>query len=308
MARVARMYHEHGMRQSEIAELLHISQPRVSRLLKRATEIGIVRTTVALPAGVHTDVEERLEQAYGLRQAVVVDADGDDLDVTPALGAAAADYLAATLIGGDTVGISSWSATLIAAISAMRPFRTPVVDTVVQLVGGVGDPRVQMQATRLIGQFAAHTGAEPLLLPTPGVLGTAAARESLMTDSTVAHVVASWSTLTVALVGIGAVEPSPLAQQSGNAFPEADRAVLEVAGAVGDVCFRFYDAAGTMVDSEFNDRVIGIGPDELRAVERRVAVAGGARKTAAIRGALLGGWVNVIVTDRSTAERLLVDA
>lgn len=295
------------MRQADIAQALHISQPRVSRLLKRAVEVGIVRTTVSVPAGVYADLEEQLEQRYGLSQVVLADAGSEGEDVTAAVGAAAADYLAATLIGGDTVGISSWSASLITTVAAMRPFRARVVDTVVQLVGGVGDPRVQMQATRLIGQFASSTGAEPLLLPTPGVLGTAAARKSLMSDPAVASVTACWNDLTLALVGIGAVEPSALAQQSGNAFPEADRAVLEQAGAVGDVCFRFFDAVGAMVDSDFNDRVIGIAPDTLRAVPRRVAVAGGVRKVAAIRGALLGGWVNVLVTDLETAQRLLAD-
>lgn len=303
MARVARMYHERGMRQSEIAEHLHVSQPRVSRLLKRAGEVGIVRTTVALPPGVFTDVEEQLERAFGLAQVVVADA--ADTDVTPAIGAAAADYLAATLIGSDTVGISSWSASLLAMVGAMRPFRGQVVDTVVQLVGGLGEPRVQLQATRLIGQFASHTGAEPLILPTPGVLGSASARKSLMEDSTVADVRAAWGRLTVALVGIGALEPSDLARQSGNAFPETDRAVLEAAGAVGDVCFRFFDADGHMVRSDVDERVIGIPPEELRQVDRRVGVAGGPGKTAAIRGALLGGWINVLVTDVETALSLL---
>src|SRR4051812_21869307 len=46
LTKVARMYHERGMRQPQIAQQLHISQPRVSRLLKRAVELGIVRTTV----------------------------------------------------------------------------------------------------------------------------------------------------------------------------------------------------------------------------------------------------------------------
>lgn len=305
MARVARMYHERGMRQGAIARELHVSQPRVSRLLKRAVEVGIVRTTVALPSGVYTDVEEAVEEAFGLEQVVLVDADDRDDDVAQALGGAAADYLAATLIGGDTVGISSWSASLLAVVGAMRPFRTRVVDTVVQLVGGLGDPRVQMQATRLIGQFASHTGADPVLLSTPGVLGSAGARDSLMADPAVADVLEVWERMTVALVGIGAVEPSDLARQSGNAFAEVDRVRLRDEGAVGDICFRFYDASGASIESDFNDRVIGISPDALRAVPRRIAVAGGQRKLAAIRGALLGGWVNVLVTDVRTARDLL---
>lgn len=299
------MYYERGVRQSDISKELHISQPRVSRLLKRASEVGIVRTTVSLPTGVYLDIEEQLEQKYGLDQVVVVDTGSFGEDVTSALGAAAADYLAATLIGGDTVGISSWSATLLAVVGAMRPFRSPVVDTVVQLVGGIGDPQVQMQATRLIDQFASNTGAEPLLLPTAGILDSSTLRESLMSDSSVTQVLTTWERLTVALVGIGSVEPSALAFQSGNVFSAKDRAALDAAGAVGDICFRLFDADGQKFPSEFNDRVSGITPEQLLKVPRRIGVAGGPRKFAAIRGALLGQWINVLVTDIETARRLL---
>lgn len=304
MTRVARMYHELGMRQGEIAKELHISQPRVSRLLKRAGEVGVVRTTVVLPPGVHTDLEEKLESKFGLLQAVVVDIEGTDEGIQRGLGAATADYLAATLLGSDTVGISSWSASLLSVVNSMRPFRTPVVDTVVQLVGGLGAPGVQMEATRLLGQFAANTGAEPLMLPAPGVLDSAGARTTFMNDSVVSGVVEIWSRLTVALVGIGAIEPSYLARESGNIFADDDLALLKDAGAVGDVCFRFYDAKGSVVASDFNDRVIGIPPEQLLDVRRRIGVAGGEKKYRAIRAALLGRWINVLVTDIQTASLL----
>src|SRR5262249_9034551 len=92
LTKVARMYHERGMRQPQIAEQLHISQPRVSRLLKRAVNLGIVRTTVVTPRGVHADIEEQLEERYGLSEIVVVDTDDqtDEHQVLPALGSAAA--------------------------------------------------------------------------------------------------------------------------------------------------------------------------------------------------------------------------
>ena len=305
MAKIARMYHERGLRQAQIAAELHVSQPRVSRLLKRAGEVGIVRTTVSLPSGVHTDLEEALEARFGLTEAVVVDVGGADDDVVPALGAAAAVYLETTLTGGDTVGISSWSATLLAAVEAMRPARTPVVDTVVQVVGGVGNPRVQLQATRLIGMFAEGTGAAPVFMPAPGMLGTTAARDSLVADPTVQAVMGTWSQLTMVLVGIGSLEPSPLLRASGNALADVDQALLRDAGAVGDICLRFFDADGEPVRSAVDDRVIGISADQLRQVPRRVAVAGGARKHSAIRAVLAGAWVTVLITDVDEARRLL---
>src|SRR5690349_24304469 len=92
LTKVARMYHERGMRQPQIAEQLHISQPRVSRLLKRATALGIVRTTVVSPRGVHAKIEEQIEQSYGLSEVVVADTDDhvDEHHVLRALGSATA--------------------------------------------------------------------------------------------------------------------------------------------------------------------------------------------------------------------------
>ncbi|WP_228374283.1 sugar-binding transcriptional regulator [Demequina phytophila] len=305
MVRIARMYHEQGLRQADIASELHVSQPRVSRLLKRAVEAGIVRTTVSEPTGVFTDLESRLEKDFGLVEAVVVDAGGDD--EIRALGSAAASYLETTLIGGDRIGISSWSSSLLAAVDSLRPFTTQVASTVVQLVGGVGESRVQVEATRLLTGLANATGAEPIFLPAPGLLGSVAARDSLMADASVLTVASHWPQLTMALVGIGTTEPSPLLASSGNAIADADQEALRGVGAVGDVCLRYFDADGEPVRTEFDERVIGISPEALRAIPRRIAVAGGARKLPAVRAALTGGWVNVLITDVDSARALVGD-
>jgi DNA-binding transcriptional regulator LsrR (DeoR family) len=74
---------------------------------------------------------------------------------------------------------------------------------------------------------------------------------------------------------------------------------------VGDICLRFFDAQGAPVQTALNDRVISIELEELRRVRRVVGIAGGARKTAAIHGALAGRWINVLITDQHTASRLL---
>ena len=90
MTKVAHLYHEQGIRQTEIATTLHISQAKVSRLLKRAAETGIVRTIVAVTQGVHTDLEDALEERFGLLEAVVVDIEGDEPQILAGLGSAGA--------------------------------------------------------------------------------------------------------------------------------------------------------------------------------------------------------------------------
>lgn len=308
MSKIARMYHERGLRQPQIAADLHISQSRISRLLRQATELGIVRTIVTLPPGVHTDLEEALAQRYGLVDVAAVDAeDGGSGDVIAALGAAAATYLTETLGNGDVVGISSWSATLLATAEKMRPKNGAAVDVVTQLVGGIGDPRVQVSANRLLDRLSTVTGARPVFMPAPGLVNDPAARRGLLLDPSVAPALEAWQRLTVALVGIGSLAPSPLLRRSGNATDPGQQDELRRLGAVGDVCLRFFDEHGRLVESDFNDRVLGITPDQLRQVPRRIAVAGGTEKVVAVRAALEGGWVNVLITDVETARRLLED-
>jgi DNA-binding transcriptional regulator LsrR (DeoR family) len=305
LAQVARMYHERGLKQPEIAVELHLSQARVSRLLKQAVDLGIVRTVVTLPPGVYTDLEDEVRDRYALRDVVVVDAGGAGGDVIRALGAGAAQYLDATLTGGEVIGISSWSETLLSAVESLRSQNGQPAEQVVQLVGGVGNPQVQVQATRLASRLAEMTGAEPVFLPAPGLVSSPAVCRALMDDTSVAAVADAWLRVTMALVGIGSLEPSPLLQRSGNAVADADREALRRLGAVGDVCYRFFDERGELVDSGLDGRVVGIPPRDFRRIPRRLGIAGGERKFSAIRAALLGGWVNVLITDLTMARRLL---
>ncbi|GAA4126550.1 sugar-binding transcriptional regulator [Actinomadura keratinilytica] len=305
LVKVARMYHERGLRQPEIAERLNMSQARVSRLLKEAADRSVVRTVVVSPEGVHAELEEALVKEYGLRDAVVADAGGAGTDVIPALAAATATYLDATLKGGDVIGISSWSATLLEAVNVMPAKTNSVAHEVVQIVGGSGSPEVQLHATRLTSRLAELTGARPVFAPCAALVHSRELRDLLSKEPDVAEVMQSWGRLTLALVGIGTLEPSPLLRRSGNAITPEDKRQLEELGAVGDVCTRYFDAEGRPVNADFDDRIIGIEPDQLRAVDRRIGVAGGEAKVAAIRGAARGAWINILITDADTAKALL---
>lgn len=307
LVKVARMYHEQGLRQPEIAERLHVSQSRVSRLLKEAVTRGIVRTVVVAPPGSFADLEEEVRSTLGLADVVVAGTStSDESSSLTAIGAAGAAYLESTLMPTERVGLSSWSASLLAVVEAMAPRPSRGAEKVVQILGGVGAASVQVQATRLTDRLAQVTGGEAMYFPAPGVVASEQVRDALLADPYVADVVAAWSDLSVVLVGIGSVQPSPLLVSSGNALPQPDLDALASLGAVGDVCLNFFDSEGLLVDSDLHRRVLGIDATTLRAVPRKIGVAGGERKVEAIRAAARGGWIDVLVTDSSTA-RALVD-
>lgn len=305
LAKVARMYYQHGLRQTEITERLNVHQSTVSRLLKRAEKEGIVRITLSVPSGAHPELEETLQSTYGLREAIVVDSIGDEEQIVRDLGAAAAFYLETTLRPTDVVGISSWSASLLAMVEAMHPTLRSRGAQVVQILGGVGNPGGEAHATHLTRRLANLISGTATLLSAPGVVGSAEAKRILLRDRYVQEATALFKNVTLALVGIGAIEPSKMLAASGNVFSPQELDLLRSRGAVGDICLRFFDATGTPISTPLDERVISIDLKQLRRVQRVVGVAGGLRKTAAIRGALRGGLVNVLITDRSTAERLL---
>ncbi len=305
IARVAQMYHAEGKRQTEIAGLLRLSQATVSRMLKRAVDERIVRTTVIPPAGTFAGLEAGLRSRFGLTEAIVVDCPEDRApSVMARIGEAAAHFVESTLQQDEVIGVSSWSQTLLRMVDNMHPMTGAKARHVVQVLGGMGDASVQTHATDLTARLARLTGAEPRLLLVQGVTPSPEARAVMLSDPVLRETLALCGRLSLGIVGIGAVEPSDLLARSGNVFSRDELAMLQAAGAVGEISFRFFDAAGRPVETPLDGRVVGITLDELRRTGRVIALAGGAAKTAAIAGALRTGVIDVLVTDRFTAERL----
>jgi DNA-binding transcriptional regulator LsrR (DeoR family) len=305
IAKVARLYYGQGLRQTEITERLHMHQSTVSRLLQRAEREGIVRVTLSMPPGLHAQLEDDLQSRFGLREAIVVDSIDKEDQIVRDLGAAAAFYLETTLKPADVIGISSWSGALLAMVEAMHAHPRAAGARVVQILGGIGNPSAQIHANQLTQRLAERVAGTATLLPAPGAVGSADARRVMLEDRYVQEAMAMFRSVTLALVGIGAVEPSKLLAASGNVFSPAELKTLSQRGAVGDICLRFFDATGAAVETSLNSRVISIELEDLRRVRRVVGIAGGRRKTAAIHGALAGKWINVLITDQATAARLL---
>ncbi|HEV2113421.1 MAG TPA: sugar-binding transcriptional regulator [Terriglobales bacterium] len=307
MAKVARMYYGLGIRQQEITGRLNLHQSTISRLLKRAREANIVRISVNMPSGIFHDLEESLEKKYKLSEAIVVDCLPDEQQMVKDLGSAAAFYMESTIKEREIVGISSWSRNLLAMVDALHPTKRGNGGKVVQILGGMGNPAAQSHAASLTLRLANLIGATAVLLPAPGIVGSPEARKVLEKDIYVQQVLSLFQNIDTALVGIGSLQPSKLLVSSGNTFSQNEIEQLRASGAVGDICLRFFGADGQLVSTPLHNRVIGMEMETLRSVRRVVGVAGGSQKEAAIRGALRGSWINVLITDRQTAERLLDD-
>jgi DNA-binding transcriptional regulator LsrR (DeoR family) len=306
MTRVARLYYDAGMKQPDIAARLRLSQPKVSRLLKAAQDEGIVRISVRAPSDTDPELEEALESRFGLAEVEIVDISHDDDDAAVhELGAAAAFHVETTVRSDDIIGVSSWSATLLAMVDAMHPVAGVTGTRVVQILGGGGDPAAEGHATHLVRRMADLLHGEGTFLPAPSSVGSPESRAVLLQDPFVARAISLFDDLDVALVGVGGQEPSGLLASSGNVFSPEELKSVRAEGGVGDIGLRYLCGDGRPVNTPLNDRVIGIELEQLKRVPRAIAVAGGPGKAEAIHAALTGGWINCLITDTYTAERLL---
>ncbi|WP_312104993.1 sugar-binding domain-containing protein [Pygmaiobacter massiliensis] len=113
---------------------------------------------------------------------------------------------------------------------------------------------------------------------------------------------AQLSSMTV--IGIGSMTDEATILKS-NILTKNDFLYLQMQGAVGDVLSHFIDRDGNLVNAEIEDRLISTSLETLRQLKNVIGVAAGRSKVEAIRAALRGGYLDVLITDEDTALRLL---
>ncbi|MCX7039906.1 MAG: sugar-binding transcriptional regulator [Spirochaetes bacterium] len=308
LVKVARLYYESDLTQARIAQRMRLSRQKVQRLLDSAKEKGIVRIVVEPLQGVHAELEKALEERYGLAEAVIVETSSynDQSVVARETGVGAADYLLRVLRPKDRL-VLSWGGTLLGMVNGLRrhPHRELRGVLVIQGLGGVVDPSRDTHSSELARRLAHFLGGRAMALPAPGVAGNRAARNAFLRDAHVAKVLEAARMADIAFVGIGAPRQDSILVREGSIVRWEELEELKERGAVGDINLRYFDRSGKPIPSDLDDRVVGLALEDFRRIPHVVGIAGGAAKLDAIRGALEGKLVNVLITDHVTAQRLL---
>lgn len=296
---LARLYYADGLGQAEVARLARVSQAKVSRLLALARERGIVRITVADYDPRRTELEAELRRRLGLVETVVIKTAGTDARAaTGRFGAAA---VAGVIRKGDVVALAGGR-----TLQALAPhvpadlMRQPVL---VQAMGSV-EPSASAHDAQEIGRvMTQRLGGTFLALNAPAFIPDKRTRDTLVSLEQVRSVQQHLSRARVALVGIGTLTNSVFAER--GTLDAAMVRELERAGAVGEICGRFFDERGRECATGWRDRVISVELAQLRRIPLALAVVSGTDRTAAIEAAVRGGLIKGLVIDESGAEALL---
>lgn len=299
-ARVARRYYLDDRSKTEIADELGISRFRVARLLEVARRDGVVKIEIQSSDRLDTELSEKLQRAYGLKYAIVLDASDDDTAaLRTALGAIAADLLREVITLGDVLGVA-WARSLEGIAGNVRKMAPcPVVQLTGALLGP-GDSDI----IDLVRRVARAGGGTPHVFYAPLVAPDAASARTVRRQPDVVRALEMASRVNVAVVGIGAWQPG-LSTIFDSVEPEV-RERARALGTVGEISGAFIDADGYAVTSPLSRRIIGVTADYLQNVGVVLSIAYGAGKAPAVDAALQHGLVNGLVT-HSTLARALLD-
>jgi deoxyribonucleoside regulator len=298
LIQASRLYYELGETQSRIAEVLGVTRPQVSRLLKRARAEGIVEIRIVDQAATDSPAGDAIRERFGLTAVHLAPAlVGPEEISRRMIGRLAADVLRAAIRDGAVVGIGDGASisAVAEAIAADEPLHETGA-TVVPLAGGYwfGGP-----AREPFRRVADGIGGVALGLLAPGLVDDPATKSALCAHAGVRRILDLWDRLEVAAFGIGGPVWS-VASLGGEVAEELDRA-----GAVGEVLVSPFDLDGRFVCGTLRDRTIAFDARELDRVPARIGVAGGPAKTRPILGALRAGLMTTLVTDQRTAEAVV---
>lgn len=302
LAEAARLYYIDGLSQDEVARRLGTSRPNVSRILQAARDTGVVTFRIQYPLARQQELENALASTFGVAEAIVLDA-GSGASILDRVGDLAARWLIEHVADGMTIALS-WGSALQALTGQVVATRAYDVD-VVQVGGDLQlDPR--MSGHEHVRELAARIGGRYTYMYAPAFVEGADCAVQLRGSHHIAQQLKRAAAADIALIGVGGFG-SGFSEQlllSGVLDP-AVRAQLTAADPAGDVCARFLDDDGRELDTPLRDQVLAVDLDELKAIPTVVGVLAGRQKGRALRAAMRGELLDVVITDQSAAAAAL---
>jgi DNA-binding transcriptional regulator LsrR (DeoR family) len=299
--KVLKRYYEDGLTQQEIAVKYGISRIKVSRLISKALNDKIVQIKINKPDDPSGEMENSLEETFGLQEAIVVKTSSGN--IIDELGKATAGYLSGCLQGNETIGLT-WGRALLASVNALTTIDYPNIK-VVQMLGGLGDPDSDTHGTDLTVRLAQLFRGKARLLNSPGIVRTKEIRDSLLSEIQISETLKLADKIDIALVGVGSLKEDALIVQKSQIISQQETDRLLGKGAVGDIGLRFFNENGTPVNDEINERVIGFTYEQIKCIPRVIGIAGGESKHKSILAAIRAKLINVLITDDHTAKYLI---
>ena len=300
---IARLYYEASMSQEEIASAINVSRPTISRMLNKAKQKGYIRTVVIDPFDSIHSMKSELKESFLLKDVIIVQSLGvDSRVVKQRVGSAAAEYLTHIIKPNDIVGVA-WGTTIYEIAKAL-PQSELSSTTVVQLGGILYNNKSDNYVFDVVHSFGTKLNSKVYYLYTPAIVPSVKIKQAFLFDNNIKRILDMGRKSNIALFGLGMPEKTSLIMQNGYISSDEFEKLYE-ANVVGDICSRFFDINGRIVNNDLNSRTIGISLEDFINKEYAICAVSGKSRASGIYAALRAGYINVLITDEITAKEVL---
>ncbi|AGX43119.1 sugar-binding transcriptional regulator [Clostridium saccharobutylicum] len=294
MYKAAWYYYFHNMTQQQISEFLGISRMRVVKLLNKARATGTIQFKMKDDSANRMQLEEKLTKAYDLKDTFIVSSPPSQVNTNENVARAAAMYINNRLEDNALInmGYGDTQSRILNNLAAI--VEQPI--SIVSLTGGVN--------FYLPNNMSSIFNAKLYLIPSPILVSSKEVADAIKNESSINDISRMAQLSSLSVVGIGSMSENATTLKSGI-LSKNDLLYLKLKGAIGDVLCHFVDKDGKLVDSNIESRLITTSLDTLHRLKNVIGVAAGDEKVDAIKAVLNGGYIDILVTDESTALKLL---
>lgn len=305
MVKVARMYHQDGLKQDEIAGRLQISRAMISMILSEARDTGIVEINIRNPLVNNEVLSDELKRLFALKECIVIPTSLQDAPTLRKLVAQrAVDVFNREIDSGKTVGIT-WGRTCYQFVSSFSTDKELKDVSVIPLIGGSNQKAGYYQLNEMVRNLAEKLNGMPYFIHAPALTSSASEKEMYLNCEAMQTIMERWKNIDIIIMGIGAFPKESSSEREAYTGENEIRKNYEENDAVGDICARYFRIDGEFIKDAFYDRVIGISIEVIRNSKTVIGVAAGTDKSRTILGALRTRVLDIFITDEQTAKAVI---
>ena len=304
--KAAKLYYYGNMSQEEIAQVMGISRPKVSRLLTEGRQLNIVQIVIQDPGTSIASNEEKSKSHYKLDLVKIVPTQHSSAATMTLIGRAASAFLNENIQEDSCIGIT-WGNTINTFVHEFRAKRPMPKATVVQLVGGLYSHSMSFDVRDVAKDMARKLECQYSILQSPMLVHNPKLRDMFMEEPSVKEHFRQVRGAQMAFVGVGSAYYKDSVALQANFVDDRTARTLSDMGLIGDICGHQLMPDGTEPETFFSRRLISVTLEDLHTIPLVIGLCEGKRKVAPLRAALRGRHINGMIIDEVAAIALIAE-
>lgn len=307
MVEIARMYYEDDIKQDDIAKILDISRPLVSKILAEAKGSGIVTINIKSPLDEKHVLESEILDKFRLKNVVVIDSLEDKNLTNIKIYNEAASMLNRLMQQKNTkagnnmekfnVGLG-WGDKVYYSLSEITEMNS-YLGNACALIGNFPSLNITYHSNEIIRMFSEKTETKPEYVYAPAFFSSREEKHEYESTENINRISKLWSSLDIAVIG---VENYPSISDFTSISNFRDK--LNRCNAVGEVVNHYFDVEGNIIE-DINDNTMHIPVSFLKQSKRIVTVTAEDTKLETVLGLIRSKLTTDIVITRKLALELV---